>query len=61
MKYIYVFFKFKPFDLANSIWKMFTFHCDKIIPKYYIQSEFTVRYIHLVVSRVRAPIHERLS
>ena len=55
------FFKFKPFDLPNSILNMFAFHCDKIIPKYLNLSEFTVRYIHFVVSRVDSNFKVRLN
>ena len=40
---------------------MFAFHCTKIIPKYYSQSEFTVRYIHFVVSRVDSSFKVRLN
>ena len=53
-------FRFKPFDLPNSI-KMSTFHCDKIIPSIYTQSEFTVRYIYFVVSRVNSNFKVRLK
>ena len=56
-----MFFKFKPFGLANSIQIMFAFHCNKIIPKYFTQSEFTVRYIHFVVSRVDSSFKVRLN
>ena len=40
---------------------MFAFHCDKIIPKYYTQSEFTVRYIHSVVSQDNSNFKIRLN
>ena len=40
---------------------MSTFHCDKIIPGIYTQSEFTVRYIHFVVSRVNSNFKVRLK
>ena len=40
---------------------MFAFHCNKIIPKYCTQSEFTVRYIHFVVSRVDSSFKIRLN
>ena len=55
------FFKFEPFGLANSIQIMFAFHCNKIIPKYYTQSELNVRYIHFVVSRVDSSFKVRLN
>ena len=40
---------------------MVAFHCNKIIPTYYTQSEFTVRYIHFVVSRVDSSFKVRLN
>ena len=55
------FFKLKPFDLANSIQNVFAFHYNKIVPKYYTQSEFTVRYIHFIVSRVDSSFKVRLN
>ena len=63
MKFIFVFFKFKPFDSKglNSVQNMFAFHCTKIIQKYYSQSEFTVGYIHFVVSRVDSSFKVKLN
>ena len=55
------FFKIKPFDLANSILNMFAFHCNKTIPKSYTKSEFTVRYIHFLVSRADSSFKVRLN
>ena len=45
---------------------MFAFYCNKIILKYYSQSEFTVRYIHFVsysklLSRVDSSFKVRLN
>ena len=54
-------FKFRPIDLPNSIRKIFTFHCDKKILKYYTKSEVTVRYTHFVVSKVNSNLKVRLN
>ena len=58
---MFFFFQIQAFGLANSIQIMFAFHCNKIIPKYFTQSEFTVRYIHFVVSRVDSSFKVRLN
>ena len=55
------FFKFKPYDLASSIKYIFKCHHNKFFPQYYYQSEFTVRYIHYVVSRVDCNFEVRIN